>query len=78
MRAASMTASKQSAGPDAATTGIGASPLRPKIACSKSACSVFVGSPVDGPPRWMLTTSNGSSAVTARPIASCFRRDPRS
>ena len=29
--------------------GTGASPLRPNIACSRSACSVLVGSPVRGP-----------------------------
>ena len=46
-------ASKQSAGERGATTGTGASPLRPNIACSRSACSVLVGRPVDGPPRWM-------------------------
>ena len=49
MRAASSAASKQSAGDRGATIGTGASPLRPNIACSRSACSVLVGSPVDGP-----------------------------
>jgi hypothetical protein len=76
MRAASMTASKQSAGPEAARTGTGASPLRPQIAWSRSACSVFVGNPVDGPPRWMLITSSGSSAVRPRLIVSCINATP--
>ena len=38
-----------------AITGSGASPLRPNIACSRSDCSVLVGSPVDGPPRCTST-----------------------
>ena len=50
---------KQSLGVDAARTGTGASPLRPYSACSKSACSVFVGSPVLGPPRWILIIRRG-------------------
>ena len=40
------------AGDCGATIGTGASPLRPNIACSRSACSVLVGRPVEGPPRW--------------------------
>ena len=54
----------------AATTGTGASPLRPNIACSRSDCSVLVGRPVDGPPRWMSQMTSGSSSDTARPIVS--------
>ena len=50
------------------------SPLRPNIAWSRSACSVFVGSPVMGPPRWMSMMTSGSSVMTARPIASDLRR----
>ena len=50
IRQASKDASKQSEGVLADTTGIGASPFLPYIACSRSACSVFVGKPVDGPP----------------------------
>ena len=34
-----------------AITGMGASEFRPKRACNRSACSVFVGRPVEGPPR---------------------------
>ena len=47
--------SKQSDADRAAITGTGASPLRPNITCSRSACSVLVGSPVDGPPRCTST-----------------------
>ena len=56
--------------------GSGASPLRPNIACSRSACSVLVGSPVDGPPRCTSTTSSGSSSATARPIVSLLSEMP--
>ena len=71
-----MAASKQSLGDWGATIGTGASPLRPNIACSRSACSVFVGRPVDGPPRWTSMTSSGSSMAMARPIVSDFRAIP--
>ena len=70
MRAASIAASKQSPGDCGATIGTGASPLRPNIACSRSDCSVLVGRPVDGPPRWMSQMISGSSSETASPIAS--------
>ena len=53
-----------------ASTTIGASLLRPYSACMRSACSVLVGMPVDGPARWMLKITSGSSAVTASPIPS--------
>ena len=59
-----------------ATIGTGASPLRPNIACSRSACSVLVGSPVEGPPRCTSMTSSGSSVITARPIVSDFSAMP--
>ena len=39
----------------AATIGSGDSPWRPYIASSRSACSVLVGRPVDGPPRCTST-----------------------
>jgi hypothetical protein len=32
--------------------------------------------PVDGPERWMSTTTSGSSVITARPSASCFSTMP--
>ena len=56
--------------------GTGDSPLRPNIACSRSACSVLVGSPVDGPPRWMSQMTSGSSSETARPIVSALSATP--
>jgi hypothetical protein len=43
----------------AATTGIGASPLRPYMTWNRSDCSVLVGRPVDGPPRCTLTIRSG-------------------
>src|SRR6266850_1580651 len=48
IRTASYAQSKQSAGVDAAIIGIGDSPCRPYIDCSRSACSGLVGIPVDG------------------------------
>ena len=76
MRAASMAAKKQSLGLWAATIGSGDSPWRPYIASSRSAASVLVGRPVDGPPRWMSMMSSGSSRLTARPIDSDFSATP--
>ncbi len=76
IRAASSAASKQSPGERGATIGTGASPLRPNIACSRSACSVLVGRPVEGPPRWTSTTTSGSSVITARPMVSDFSAMP--
>ena len=76
MRAASMAVSKQSDGVRAATIGIGDSPWRPYMAIIRSAASVLVGNPVEGPPRWMFTTTSGSSRLTARPIASPFKARP--
>src|SRR5436190_10450973 len=75
-RTASMAMSKQSAGVDGAITIAGHSPFRPQTAWNRSACSVLVGKPVEGPPRWTLIITNGSSVITARPIASCFRATP--
>jgi hypothetical protein len=76
MRAASIAELKQSAGVQAATTGSGDSPWRPYSAISRSAASVLVGMPVEGPARWMSTTTSGSSIATARPIVSAFRSIP--
>ena len=76
IRAASSAVSKQSPGERGATIGTGASPLRPNIACSRSACSVLVGMPVDGPARWTSTTISGSSRDTPRPIVSAFSASP--
>ena len=76
MRTASTAALKQSLGERGATMGTGASPLRPYRAWSRSDCSVLVGSPVEGPPRWMSQTTSGSSSETARPTVSAFRARP--
>src|SRR5918996_2648307 len=76
MRAASSAAQKHDGGEYDATIGTGASPCRPNIACRRSDCSVLVGSPVDGPPRWMSMTISGSSSDTPRPIASALRSRP--
>ncbi len=76
MRTASYAQSKQSAGVDAAIIGIGDSPCRPYIDCSKSACSGLVGIPVEGPARWMSVITIGSSTLTASPTASALRFMP--
>ena len=60
----------------AATMGNGASPWRPYMACNKSACSVLVGSPVEGPPRWMSMITSGSSRLMASPTVSALRSTP--
>ncbi len=75
-RTASIATSKQSAGEFAEITASGASPWRPKSACSRSACSGFVGIPVDGPARWALITMSGSSVATASPNASPLSATP--
>jgi len=49
---------------------------RPYMACRRSACSVLVGSPVEGPPRWMSMMSRGSSRLMARPIGLRLEVDP--
>ena len=71
-----MVASKQCDGVLAATMGRGASPWRPYMAWRRSACSVLVGSPVEGPPRWMSMISSGSSRLMASPIVSDLRSMP--
>ena len=76
IRAASIAASKQSPGVEAAITGTGDSEFRPKITISRSACSGFVGIPVDGPARWMSRISSGSSSVIASPTVSAFSTTP--
>src|SRR5688572_17008521 len=76
MRAASSEAQKHEGGEYDATIGTGDSPWRPYIAWSKSDCSVFVGRPVDGPPRWMSMTMSGNSSDKARPSASDLRSRP--
>jgi hypothetical protein len=76
MRAASIALSKQSDGVDAAITGSGDSPWRPYRAIIRSAASVLVGIPVEGPARCTSTTTSGSSYATARPTVSAFRSMP--
>jgi hypothetical protein len=76
MRTASKPTSNASAGVEAAITATGDSPLRPYMHCKRSACCVFVGMPVLGPARCTLSTTSGSSAITARPIASLFSAMP--
>ena len=61
---------------DAAITGSGDSPWRPYSAIIRSAASVLVGMPVEGPARWTSTTTSGSSYATASPIVSAFRSMP--
>ena len=75
-RPASIAAVEAVAGRRGAMTGTGDSPLRPYSACSRSACSVLVGRPVDGPPRWMSQITSGSSSETASPIVSALRHMP--
>src|SRR5262245_2887784 len=75
-RDASIAMTKQSLGVAAATTTAGHSPFLPTTACNKSACSVFVGKPVEGPPRCTLMITSGNSTATARPIASPLSATP--
>ena len=63
-------------GVQGAITGSGDSPWRPYSAASRSAASVFVGIPVDGPARCTSITTSGSSIATASPIVSAFRSMP--
>ena len=77
IRAASIAAWKHSPGVDAATTGHRRlSELRPKSTISRSACSGFVGIPVEGPARWMSRIRSGSSSMTPSPTVSALRTMP--
>src|ERR1700676_3528869 len=76
IRQASTATQKQSPGVEGANTGIGDSEFRPNMAWSRSACSVLVGRPVEGPPRWMSQITRGNSTMIARPIASVLRAMP--
>ena len=76
IRQASSATSKQSPGLEAASTGTGDSELRPNITISRSACSGFVGMPVDGPARCTSTITSGSSSATASPTVSDFSTIP--
>ncbi len=59
-----------------ARTGRTTSPWAEKQAWKRSACSLFVGSPVEGPPRCTLTQTRGSSAIEARPSISVLSDMP--
>ena len=76
IRAASIAAWKHCDGVEAASTGTGLSEFRPNMTISRSACSGFVGMPVEGPARWMSRISSGSSSMIASPIDSCLRTIP--
>ncbi len=76
LRQASTAQSNASASIEPTSTRIGAPPLRPKLACRMSACSVLVGRPVEGPPRRTLPVTSGSSVATASPIASVLSARP--
>ena len=67
IRAASIAASKQCAGCAAPLSGRVHSPCLPYMACRRSDCSLFVGSPVEGPPRRTSTTTRGSSRADGHP-----------
>ena len=76
MRTASIAASKHWDGVEAATTGTGLSPFRPNSTMSRSACSGFVGIPVEGPARWMSRIRSGSSSAIASPTVSALSTTP--
>src|SRR3954468_2360468 len=46
------------------------------MARRRSDCSVLVGKPVEGPPRWMSMISSGNSRLMARPMGSALRVTP--
>ncbi len=54
----------------------GASPWPANTACQRSDCSLLVGRPVEGPPRWTSTTTQGTSAMEARPSISVMSDRP--
>ena len=59
-----------------AITASGESAFRPNTAWNRSDCSVLVGMPVDGPARWLSTSTIGSSVAMARPSISVLRAIP--
>jgi hypothetical protein len=67
---------RQSAIEVGASTSRGASPCRPLTAKDRSLCSLLAGMPVDGPPRITSTTTIGTSALTASPMASVINASP--
>ena len=77
IRTASSAQSKQSPGVAAATTGTGISEFRPYSTMRRSACSGFVGIPVDGPARCTSMITSGSSSVTAEADGLGLEHDAR-
>ena len=77
IRAASIAASKHPAGVEAATTGTGDSEFRPNRTIRRSACSGLVGIPVDGPARWMSTTTMRQLEGHGEPDRLGLEHDPR-
>src|SRR6266540_1460975 len=75
-RTASTPIGKQSPAVHGAITASGESALRPRTAWNRSDYSVFVGRPVDGPARWLSTSTIGSSVAMARPSISVLRAMP--
>jgi hypothetical protein len=55
---------------------VGWSPWVPHRACIMSAWAPLVGSPVEGPPRWTLTMTQGSSAMQPYPSSSIISENP--
>ena len=53
-----------------------ASPWAGLSAVNRSDCSVFVGSPVAGPPRWTSMITAGFSVIQPRPMPSPMRVNP--
>ena len=52
------------------------SPCEAPYAWFKSACSVLVGMPVEGPPRCTFTITTGASIIPAIPMASVIKAKP--
>ena len=46
------------------------------MAIIRSEASVFVGNPVEGPPRWISIITSGNSRLNAKPMASPFKATP--
>ena len=76
IRAASIAAWKHCDGVEAASTGTGSRSCGRTCTISRSACSGFVGIPVDGPARWMSRISSGSSSMIPSPTVSALSTMP--
>ena len=73
---ASTVIAKVSATEVGASTGRTTSPCAEKQAWKRSDCSLFVGMPVEGPPRCTFTQTSGSSAIEASPSISVLSDMP--